>query len=65
MGMLIEQQKPPEVSAEQRTSNELIKLIRKLRWMGMEKEAEGVQKHLALCGHRPADSVLASPPDTD
>ena len=37
MEMPLEKQKPPDVLAEQRTSNKLVKLIRKLRWMGMEK----------------------------
>ena len=35
--MSLEKQKPPDVLAEQRASNKLVKLIRKLRWMGMEK----------------------------
>ena len=51
--------------AQQRASNELIKRIRKLRWMGMRDEAETVQMQLALRHTRPADSVLATPPDTD
>jgi hypothetical protein len=51
------QQKPSDVSAEQRTSNELVKLIRKLRWMGMEEEAERVETELAQCDVRRADSV--------
>ncbi len=42
---------------------QLIKLIRKLRWMGMEEEAERVQS--ALRGGPPADSVVAAPHDTD
>jgi hypothetical protein len=33
----LEKQKPPDVLAEQRASNKLVKLIRRLRWMGMEK----------------------------
>ncbi len=41
------------------------RLIRKLRWMGMEEEAERAQTELAECGFRPADSVLAAPRDTD
>ncbi len=57
-----EQQKRPDVSARQQ-ANELIKLIRKLRWMGMEEEAERVQS--ALRGGPPADSVVAAPHDTD
>ena len=44
-------------------ANELIKLIRKLRWMGMEEEAERAET--ALRGISPADSVLATPADTD
>jgi hypothetical protein len=66
MEMLLGPQIPPDVLAEQRTSNELIKLIRKLRWIGMEREAEGAETRLALL--RPvslADSVFAGPHDTD
>jgi hypothetical protein len=62
MEMSLEQQKPPDVSARQQ-ANELIKLIRKLRWMGMEEEAERAET--ALGGVLPADSVLAAPHDTD
>ncbi len=40
MEMRHEQQKPPDRLAEQGASNELVKMIRKLRWMGMEEEAE-------------------------
>jgi hypothetical protein len=60
------QQNPLDVSAEQQTSTELAKLIRKLRWIGMEREAEGAETQLALL--RPvslADSVFAGPHDTD
>ena len=34
------QHTPPDGLGEQRTANELVKLIRKLRWMGLEREAE-------------------------
>jgi hypothetical protein len=68
MDMRLEQQKPFETSSmqksSQKASNELIKLIRKLRWIGMEEEAEGLQKELtqrATAG----DSVLATPTETD
>ena len=54
-----------DVSAEQRASNEHVKRIRKLRWMGMREEAEGAQEQLAQRHVRPADSVLATPVDTD
>jgi hypothetical protein len=60
----LEEQQPPDVSTRQQ-SNELIKLIQKLRWMGMEEEAERAQTELALCGVRPAGSVLAAPHETD
>ena len=63
--MFLKQQKPPGVSSEQRKSNELVRLIRKLRWMGMEEEADRVQTELAQCGVRRADSVLATPHETD
>ena len=63
--MSLKQQKAPGVSAEQRTSNELVKLIRKLRWMGMEEEADRVQTELVQCGVSRADSVLATPHETD
>jgi hypothetical protein len=64
MEMSLEQQ-PPDVLAEQRASNKLVKLIRKLRWMGMEEEAERVQMELAQRGVPPADSVVAVPRETD
>ena len=51
--------------AEQRASNELVNLIRKLRWMGMEEEAASVQTELAQCGAKPTDSVLTVSPETD
>ena len=64
MAPQVEQQEPPEVSAEERTSSELVKRIRKLRWMGMEREAEGLQA--TLCRReRSTDSVLAASRDTD
>jgi hypothetical protein len=57
------QQERPDVSTEQRRSSELVKLVRKLRWMGMEADAERVET--TLCGLSPADSVLAAPRETD
>ena len=59
-----EHQKPPDGSAQQQ-ANELIRLIRKLRCMGMEQEAERMEAKLADCGTRPADSVLSSSRETD
>jgi len=37
---------PSDTSARRRASNELVKLIRKLRWLGMEEEAQGLQNEL-------------------
>ena len=53
----------PDVSADQRASNEMIKLIRKLRWMGMEVEAQRLQ--VTLDGVPQVDSVVAEPRETD
>ena len=58
-------QQPSDTSARQRASNELVKLIRKLRWMGMEEEAQGLQNELEQRHATPADSVLATTPETD
>jgi hypothetical protein len=56
-------QERPNVSAEERASHELIMRILKLRWMGMESEAEQIEAAL----HRvdPACTLLAGPFDTD
>ena len=51
----------PDVSAEQRASNETIKLIRKLRWIGMEHEAKRLQTELTVS----TDTVVAEPRETD
>ena len=65
MEMRYDQQRPPEVSAEQRASNELVKLIRKLRWMGMEDEAERTRGELTGCRIPATDSVVAASRETD
>ena len=59
-----EHQKPPDGLAQQQ-ANKLIRLIRKLRWRGMEEEAERVQTELAKCGAQPTDSVLVASRETD
>lgn len=58
-------QQTPENAAAHKASNELVKLIRKLRWMGMEEEAQGLQKELEQRRAKAADSVLATPGETD
>jgi hypothetical protein len=64
MEMRSDQQKPPGVLQERRTSNELVEQIRKLRWMGLEEEAMIVQDELNL-RRATADSVIAASHDTD
>jgi hypothetical protein len=63
METLLEQPECPDVSAEQRRASELVKLIRKLRWMGLEEEAEHVQ--MAQFRESAGNSVLAAPCETD
>jgi hypothetical protein len=46
-------------------SNELIKMIRKLRWIGMEQEAEQLQRALSARPPNERGSVLAGPNVTD
>ena len=55
----------PDVLPEQKTAAELIKRIRKLRWIGMEDEADRVRIELASFGIAPDDSVIAVPRETD
>jgi hypothetical protein len=61
----LEQQQPSDNAAPQRTSNELIKLVRKLRWMGMDEEAERLQTELTQRRMAAADSVVATLNETD
>jgi hypothetical protein len=53
----------PDVSAEERASQELIKRILKLRWIGMDVEA--AQMLLARRCIEPACKLLAGPYETD
>lgn len=63
MEMLSNTQEHPNVSAEERTSHDLTKRIVKLRWIGMEVEAEQMQ--LALRRVEPGRTLLADPADRD
>ena len=63
--MPLEQQKSADSSPAQRASNELVKLIRKLRWMGMEEEAKKMEKQLTHCDVPAEDSVVAASRETD
>jgi hypothetical protein len=53
------------VSLQDRTPNELIHLIRKLRWIGMEDEATIVQARLAACCIPADENVIGGSTDTD
>jgi hypothetical protein len=57
----LQQQNPSDT----RASNDMIKLIRKLRWIGMDEEAQKLQRELTEREAAPADSVVATPRETD
>jgi hypothetical protein len=59
------EQKTPDGSAAESTSSELIKLIHKLRWAGMEEEAEQLLKKLKRGHFAAEESVVAAPNETD
>jgi hypothetical protein len=63
MRSVLQRYELPDVSASKRASAELVKRIRKLRWIGMEDEAERLQ--IALSGMPATNCVLAEAPDTD
>lgn len=52
-------------SPEQRAADEMIKLIIKLRWMGLEEEADCIQRQVLSLSVRAAESVVAAPRETD
>ena len=60
----LERKKPPDAVTES-GSNELVKLIRKLRWIGMEDEAERLQTELTQRQVAASDSVVAMSGETD
>jgi hypothetical protein len=61
MNLAFERQ--PSAPTEEKVSNDLVKQIRKLRWIGMENEAELLQINLRhLQG---ADVVLGTAAETD
>ena len=53
----------PALSADEQVACDLVKRIRKLRWMGMQQEAEQLQMALRRVPH--ADCVIVVPRDTD
>jgi len=64
MPMTFKQPKHDDAAEGESGANELVKRIRKLRWMGMDDEAERLQIELTRrCADR--DSVIATPRETD
>lgn len=63
MALLHARENPTDVSVEQRISDELADRIRKLRWMGLEEEADWTQRMLSEIA--PAGRVLTTPHETD
>ena len=51
--------------SEQRASDEMVRLIRKLRWVGLESEAKSMERELTARAVPAADSVIATPRETD
>ena len=64
MAMTLQQPRPHDPPENESGANDLVKRIRKLRWMGMEEEAERLQAELTR-RRAAADSVIATPRDTD
>jgi len=60
-----QQQPSSDAAASRPGSNELIKLIRKLRWIGMDDEAARLQAELTERHTAAADSVVATSCETD
>jgi hypothetical protein len=52
-------------SAQRGASNECVRLIRKLRWMGMDDEAERLMAQLSGCSFQPTETVIAGSWATD
>ncbi len=64
MPMTLKQPQRDNAAEGQSGANDLVKRIRKLRWMGLEKEAERLQRELSKrCAD--SDCVIATPPETD
>jgi hypothetical protein len=64
MPMTLQQPKRYEPDQTESRADDLIKRIRKLRWMGLEREAEELQAELT--GQRgAADTVIGTPRETD
>ena len=54
-----------ETSTEQLASDEMVGLIRKLRWIGLDNEARTMGRALTARAVPAADTVIATPRETD
>jgi hypothetical protein len=63
MTTLLDEEKRLDVAPEQRRTTDLVKRIRKLRWIGMEEEAAKLQ--LALACFPSAERAILLPPHRD
>jgi len=62
----LERQELQEAAAvEQRTPNELVRLLRKLRWLGMETEADALAQELERRCDGDTASVIVPSRETD
>jgi hypothetical protein len=65
MANLVEAPEESGICLHHRTADELVHLIRKLRWMGMDNEAEVMRAQLADSRVSPGDNVIGGPRDAD
>jgi hypothetical protein len=65
MGALLHHETPPQLSAAQDTSNDLVRLICKLRWMGMDEEADLLAKQLRQREIAAGEEVFVAHVETD
>ena len=65
MGMPLERKAPNEPTTKSRSKKDLLKLVQKLRWAGMDEEAERLLKTLQLAQMPAEDKVVATPAETD
>ena len=64
MPMTLDQSKRHDPAEGESRANDLVKRIRKLRWMGLEEEAELLQRELTRrCAD--GDCVIATSGETD
>jgi hypothetical protein len=65
MEILVAQAGAFDASVAQSASNQLIGLVRKLRWIGMDDKAEELLANLTFTHFRLAEPLVAEPSATD